>query len=52
MGREKKSNFGNEITKILVLPSFTREVPQCMLGGVPKWFTNYGNQVAKIVGKG
>ena len=50
-GREKKMNFGNEIIEIHVLPSSCPwSAPQCMLGGVPEWFTNCGNQVAEIVG--
>ena len=47
MGREKKLNFGNEITKILVL---VMKCPKCMLGGMPERETNCGNQVAEIVG--
>ena len=38
---ERKLNFGNEITEILVLPK---------LGGLPERENNCGNQVAKIVG--
>ena len=50
-GEGKKMNFGNEIIEIHVLPSSCQwSAPQCMLGGVLEWFTNCGNQVAKIVG--
>ena len=48
---EKKLNFGNEITKILVLPvlpSLPVKCPKCMLGGVLEMETNCGNGIAKI----
>ena len=35
------------LSKFLSCPSPACEVPQCMLGGVPEWFTNCGNQVAE-----
>ena len=47
---EKKLNFGNEITKILVLPvlpSLPVKCPKCMLGGVLEMETNCGNGIAK-----
>ena len=47
---EKKLNFGNEITKILVLPilpSLPVKCPKCMLGGVLEMETNCGNDIAK-----
>ena len=47
---EKKLNFGNEITKILVLPvlpSLPMKCPKCMLGGVLEMETNCGNGIAK-----
>ena len=36
-----------KLPKFLSCPSSAREVPQCMLRGVSKWFTNCGNQVAE-----
>ena len=50
VGREKKMNFGNEITEIHVLPSSCLWSALVHARGVPKWFTNCGNQVAEIVG--
>ena len=47
---EKKLNFGNEITKILVLPvlpSLPVKCPKCMLRGVLEMETNCGNDIAK-----
>ena len=35
------------LPKFMSCPALAREVPECMLGGVPEWFTNCGNQVAK-----
>ena len=35
------------LPKFMSCPAPAREVPQCMLGGVPEWFTNCGNQVAE-----
>ena len=47
---EKKWISIMRLPKFMSCPAPAREVPQCMLGGVPEWFTNCGNQVAKIVG--
>ena len=35
------------LPKFMSCPALAREVPECMLGGVPEWFTNCGNQVAE-----
>ena len=47
---ERKLNFGNEITEILVLPvlpSLPMKYPKCMLGGVLEMETNCGNDIAE-----
>ena len=47
---ERKLNFGNEITKILVLPILPRlfvKCPKCMLGGVPEMEANCGKDIAE-----
>ena len=47
---ERKLNFGNETTEILVqlvLPSLPVKCPKCMLGGVPEMETNCGNDIAE-----
>ena len=47
---ERKLNFDNEITEILVLPvlpSLPVKCPKCMLGGVPEMETNCGNGIAQ-----
>ena len=47
---ERKLNFGNEITKILVLPVLLNlpvKCPKCLQGGVPEMETNCGNGIAK-----
>ena len=47
---ERKLNFGNETTEILVLlvlPSLPVKCPKCMLGGVPEMETNYGNDIVE-----
>ena len=48
--RERKLNFDNEITEILVLlvmPRLSMKCPKCMLGGVPEMEANCGNDIAK-----
>ena len=35
------------LPKFMSCPALAREVPECMRGGVPEWFTNCGNQVAE-----
>ena len=47
---ERKLNFGNKITEILILPilpSLPMKCPKCMLGGVPEMETNCGNGIAE-----
>ena len=47
---ERKLNFGNEITEILVLPILPSppvKCPKCMLGGVLEMETNCGNGIAE-----
>ena len=46
--RERKLNFGNEITKILVLPM---KCPKCMLGECPKWKPIVAVALPKMRGK-
>ena len=50
LGGKKKWISVIRLLKFLSCLSSALEVPQCMLGGVLEWFTNCGNQVAKIVG--
>ena len=46
--RERKLNFGNEITEILVLPM---KCPKCMLGEFPKWKPIVAVALPKMRGK-
>ena len=47
---ERKLNFDNEITEILVLPvllSLLVKCPKCMLGGLLEMETNCGNSIVE-----
>ena len=47
---ERKLNFGNAITEILVLPVLPRlfvKCPKCKLEGVPEMEANCGNGIAE-----